>query len=180
MIVGSDGDERDRRYLRIISEIDNDRVFTAGAALAVSKAEVRQMRAMMRGTKLVRRRLKTSLMLRINAALEGDDAPVATPEGTIEHILPQSPAKTSAWYDAIPASEQVRVRHGLGNLTVLLDSENALADNRDYDVKRPILAASPFLISRRASERPEWTPAVIDARTSELIEVLFRSFGVAE
>jgi hypothetical protein len=181
MIVGSDGDERDRRYLRILSEIDNARTFAAGSNLNISKAEIRQMRTMLRGSKLVRRRLKVSLMLRINGALEGDEAPSATPAGTIEHILPQSPARGSTWHEAITSpAEQARVRHMLGNLTVLLESENALADNRDYEVKRPILAASPFPISRLAARHPRWNAEVIDARTGELIEVLCRSLGIAD
>lgn len=180
MIVGTDGDERDRRYLRIISDIDNGRSFQAGSSLALSATEVRQMREALGGPKLVKRRLKVNLMLRINGALEGDETPRSTPAGTLEHVLPQGPARNGAWALAIPdPAEHARLKHSLGNLSVLTESENAAADNRDYASKRPILAASPFVISRRLAQAPEWTAEAIDARTLELIDVLMRSMGLA-
>jgi hypothetical protein len=180
MIVGIDGDDRDRRYLRIIAEIDNGRAFNAGSSLDLSAAELRVMRDALAGPKLVKRRLKVSLMLRINGALEGDETTRPARTGTLEHILPQSPARNSTWTVAIPdPAERTRLKHALGNLSVLTESENAEADNRDYASKRPILAASPFLISRQLAEAPTWTTEAINRRTAELIAVLMRSMSVA-
>ena len=101
-----------------------------------------------------------------------------TPAGTLEHILPQNPGSGNSWSLAIPGRErQMGLRNALGNLSVLTEDENSAADNRGWADKRPILAASAFLISRHAAACETWSVEVIERRTAELIETLLASLG---
>jgi hypothetical protein len=68
--------------------------------------------------------------------------------------------------------------HRLGNLTLLAPEDNQRADTLDWADKRPILARSQYLLSKRLAEAEAWTPARILERTEEMIGILFKDWEI--
>ena len=102
----------------------------------------------------------------------------------IEHVLPQK------WRDNWPVSSpedelerQERV-HRLGNLTLLTTSLNSKVSNGPWSSKRKaLLEHNTIKLTGRLIERTEdheWDEALIDARTSELVDVLLEIWPVPE
>lgn len=177
MIRAEDFQRRDRRYLRLLDEIDRGRALEEGGALTIEKWERESVRAVLAAPNVVRRPYKLFLLLRLNAILEGEDKVHVAPEATVEHVFPQRPAPGSRWlHDFRPGAQANDLRHCLGNLTLLTQDEQNSARNGDFDVKRGVLAASRFALSRQLADHDSWQPAAVQARTTSLITALFRSF----
>lgn len=102
----------------------------------------------------------------------------------IEHLLPRSWAET--WSVGTPAEadeRQARVHH-LGNLTLLTKSLNSKVSNGQWTAKRSALQDhNTITLTGRVIKRTEhepWSEALIDERTSELIDRLLRVWPVPE
>lgn len=94
----------------------------------------------------------------------------------IEHILPQK--WRDDWAVGTPEAEQARQDrvHRLGNLTLLTGSLNSKVSNGPWGAKRhELLKHNTIKLTGRLLEltqEQEWNEAVIDRRTSDLIDVL--------
>ena len=171
---------RTNRYLKISAEIDEGRALEAGASLAVTPAEQAEVRRILSAPNYTNRPYRFFLLLRANAALDGDDALHLYPEDpTVEHIFPRRPGPRSRWLTDFRGEDARRFRSAFGNLTLLTRNEQNEARNLDFDVKRPILARSAFALSRRLSGRGTWRPEEIGRSTDEMIDILMRSWGLA-
>jgi len=91
---------------------------------------------------------------------------------TIEHVLPQNPALSSAWQamlgDAWKAI-QVKYLHTMGNLT--LTGYNPELSDRPFPEKQTMkggFADSPVRLNRYLAQVQQWTPPEIEARADEL------------
>lgn len=105
---------------------------------------------------------------------------------TTEHILPQSPATGSAWWDSFTREQHSDLVHGIGNL--VLTRDNSRYGNRDYldspdgsrKGKRGAAGQTEpwcyFSDSNLASERElasdyaEWTPGTIAHRANAIAD----------
>lgn len=180
MIRAEEGLRRDKRYLAVLDEIDRGRALEAGGPLEVSTSEREAVRAILSGPNLARRPYRLFLLLRLSSIFEGADAVTVTPEATMEHILPQRPATTSAWTrDFEETAETAALKHMLGNLTLLTEPEQNRAGNRDFEIKRGIYERSAFALSRPLAASDAWRPDDIRTRTAELIELFFADLGIA-
>lgn len=102
----------------------------------------------------------------------------------IEHLLPRT------WQDtwAVETPEQAEERqarvHRLGNLTLLTSSLNSKVSNGAWASKRAaLLDHNTITLTGRVIKRTEqhpWDEDLIDERTSELIEALFKVWPVPE
>jgi hypothetical protein len=114
---------------------------------------------------------------RISVALGHDPGPVERSSLTLEHILPSAYLSKSGWKKSFPSPAAVKLySHRLGNLTFLTPEDNQEAATLDWAKKRPILARSQFLLSKRVAEAADWNPDQIVGRTEELIRVLFKEW----
>lgn len=87
----------------------------------------------------------------------------------IEHVLPQNPDQ--GW-DAFSDEELDSLVYKLGNMALLSKNANKKLANSDYLTKRPILAASDFVLTRKlAEENSDWTPDRIAARQKALANI---------
>lgn len=180
-IRAEDGPRRDRRYLALVEEVEAGRALGAEGALSVAAAERRQARDILVAQNFSRRPYKVFLLLRLNAAAEGDDRVRPAPYATVEHVLPQRPASNSRWladYAGESEAEVGRVRHLLGNLTLLTEREQNLAANQDFTIKRSIYAESQFEIAREVAGEPHWLADKIRARTDMLADRFLRVLRV--
>ena len=96
---------------------------------------------------------------------------------TVEHVLPRKPQPGEAWFkDFKDMSVVSDYCNRLGNLAFLTLEFNNIAGNKEFMVKRLILAqsAAAFVLARQASNEAEWTRQTIERRTEELIAILLR------
>ena len=183
-ILPEDPARRDQRYITLLDQIDadganGDNALDAGSALDISRADRRAVREVLAAPNFTKRRYRLFLLLRINAALEGDTAVHHAADATLEHIFPARPAAASRWHTDFNAAQATRLRNMLGNLTLLTEAEQNQAKNHDFTDKRPVLAASTFSLSRRLADRAAWRPQDIEQATADMIDILMRSWGLA-
>ncbi len=103
---------------------------------------------------------------------------------TVEHLLPQR------WKDSWPVdglSEEIERDahvHRLGNLTLLTQSLNSAVSNGPWQGekgKRAALKASDtLLMTRGPRDEEEWTEALIDARTEQMVHAIVETWSAPE
>jgi hypothetical protein len=84
-----------------------------------------------------------------------------SPEYSIEHILPESPQDR---WPHVSADDHADLVFRLGNLSLLLTSQNRDIGNAAWSDEKPVMMASSFAITRRAGDAKEWDEAQIDGR----------------
>jgi len=95
---------------------------------------------------------------------------------TTEHILPQSPAEGSQWWEEFSREEHSKSLNTIGNL--VLTRDNSAYSNKDYKLKRGepgqesprcYFSASAFARERQIAQQFEtWTLATIEERRQEI------------
>jgi len=95
---------------------------------------------------------------------------------SIEHILPQKPNEKSQWRTDFTIGDMQLWVDSLANLVLLSQSKNSTAYNYDFaEKKRKYLQKriSDYPRSIQILSYPEWTPAVLEERQQELINIVF-------
>lgn len=178
-IAGFDPTKQHNRIVQLLGEIDRGGAVGKMRELDVT-AEMREKALLnLRSSSFDAKRFSGRVLRRISIAMGQDPGPIERDRLTIEHVLPRAFAPKSGWRTHFPSPRSVKqYAHRLGNLTLLTPGENQKADTLDWPEKRPILAGSQFLLSRRLAEAQEWTPAEIFGRTEELIGLLFKDWEI--
>jgi len=102
----------------------------------------------------------------------------------IEHLLPRK--WTETWPVESPEAQEERQArvHRLGNLTLLTSSLNSKVSNGPWaDKRKALLEHNTITLTGRVVSRTEahaWDEALIDERTSELIDVILKVWPVPE
>lgn len=178
VVSAEDPARRDARYIRLLGEIEDGTALDGAGALEIAKAERRRVREVLASPNFTNRRYRLFLLLRINAALDGDMGKRSLAEATLEHIFPVRPPAKSRWHTDFKSKDASRYRNMLGNLTLLTEAEQNLAKNHDFAAKRGVFAESEFSLSRRLAEYQAWRPQDIERATSEMTDILMRSWGL--
>lgn len=127
------------------------------------------------------------LLLRLDALLSSGEAQYKG-RVTIEHVLPQTPARGSSWLDWFPDEQERRLwTNRIGNLVLLSRSRNAAAQNYELDVKKDYYVgrrgkdqrATPFVLTNDVLTSPNWTRATLEARHKRLTGVLRSYWSVS-
>ena len=105
-----------------------------------------------------------------NSDVSGQTRIFDFPHTTIEHIYPQS-AKSS---EKVAALE--RVKHTLGNLTILGPNDNDVAANTSFSEKLPLLQTSNLSLNRDIGAHSKWSAKEINQRTQSLINMALKVF----
>jgi hypothetical protein len=93
---------------------------------------------------------------------------------SIEHVLPRilgDGNSAEAWRASLGAqweAEHARLVHVIGNLS--LTGKNSDMSNSAFEVKRPFLQSSRFLLNREIGKAADWTVAAIESRSRDLAE----------
>lgn len=119
---------------------------------------------------------KTSLARYYLKALElfvkGEKYPQMLPSDdtaavNLEHVMPVNPALEWGISQEIAAAYHKR----LGNMVLLNAKQNVEIGNGVFDQKKPILAASPFILTSQVAEFEKWTQLEIEQRQLRLAEL---------
>ena len=139
-------------------------VYRSDAAFRADFAEKSIKTTQTRNAKLVR-----YILRRLERQAGGTDFDVDSPTYTIEHVLPQSP---DAGWDAFSDRDLESFTYRIANMVMLEAGANRSAANRPYAEKRPSLAESAILLTRRLAEQnDEWNPTRLAARQQQLAAI---------
>jgi hypothetical protein len=96
---------------------------------------------------------------------------------TLEHVLPQRPGK--GWKHISPEDAKANYNR-LGNQALLGDTANNNLGNEEFNTKRPILAASPFSLTKSiAKVKGDWTIKTISDRQAHLAALAITAWPLA-
>lgn len=91
---------------------------------------------------------------------------------TVEHILPQSPDKTSEWVKLFNDDERKEWTHKLGNLVLLSGMKNSKAQNFEFAKKKDAYfkgKCTSFKITQELEKLDKWTKTEADDRHKALV-----------
>ena len=177
-ILGLGGDKRLARMHQIRVAIEKGTALDADSGpFEFTNEEVRNIRYNLRD--LHRRSQPTCklILLRLDSELSGGTHQFADADLTVEHMLPQNPARNSRWRDWFHDAEERRsCTASLGNLVLVPRALNVAARNQDYDRKLAIFfaAGAPPLprLTEELRSLTAWTPAEVRARENRLLTIL--------
>lgn len=177
-VLGLGSDKRQARMQQIRAAIEKGHaVIEGGSPLDLVPEELRNIRHNLRDLH-PRSQLSCKLVLmRLESEISGDDARLDTEELTVEHILPQKPARTSLWRNWFSDAEERQACTGsLGNLVLVPRALNERARNQDFERKHAIFFASnapplPSLTEELRSLKT-WDATLIRAREERLLATL--------
>ena len=179
-ICGYDVNQRIERYASVLAALEGAHSMESPiSAVQLTDEEKSKMLQVVDGDiYLMTARRRNHLLLRLDAFV-GDGA--ATYDNgllTIEHVLPQTVDLASDWQKLWP-DEALRQRwvHRLANLVPLTQKRNSQAQNYDFDKKKSAYfggkhGVSSYVLTTQVLNASSWTPAVVEQRQSDLIDVL--------
>lgn len=107
-------------------------------------------------------------------------------KSTVEHILPKTVTKESAWVKkqlwSDPSFRDASL-HRLGNLVVLSREQNSKASNYDFPKKKSAyfgIPDSPFIVTNQLRELEAFTPNEFSKRQSRCEKLLLALYGLSE
>jgi hypothetical protein len=177
-VLGLGSDKRQARMQQIRSAIEKGRpVIEEGGPLDLTVEEIRNIRHNLRDLH-PRSQLSCKLVLmRLDSEIAGDPERLDTEELTVEHILPQKPARTSLWRNWFTDAEERQACTGsLGNLVLVPRALNERARNQDFERKHAIFFAQNAPPLPRLTEElrnlKTWDATLIRAREERLLATL--------
>lgn len=175
--------ERIDRYGQVLAHVEAGAdPFAPTSPLQLTMEEASETLRRLDGNLYEAPRIRTQVLLRLDAMLSGGEAKYEFGSVTVEHVLPQNPAPAGPWMGAFPDPlEREALVHRIGNLLLLSKAKNAQAQNYAFSVKKERYFAgrggvSPFVLTTQVLRESEWTPAVIRRRQAELLGVLKRTW----
>jgi len=110
----------------------------------------------------------------------GHDYDFESDSFNVEHILPQNPASGSGW-TAFSNEEAEAMAYRLANMTLLNKGQNRDMGNAEFAIKKPVLAASNFGLTKKlAEDNADWTPERIAARQKAMAKIATGIWRIAQ
>ena len=135
-IIGFTPTERIERVNAIIKEIETAPNQSSLFASPVFKVDAQELLRVLSGA-IYGRRYARYILLKIDLAYHGHPTKFLPPEKfTIEHILPQTPDRTSQWVIDFTEKDRDKWTNRLGNLILLSRRKNPALSNLDYSEKK--------------------------------------------
>ncbi len=173
-----DINRRLERYGRLLRAIDSgDDVFALDSVLQLSRTEAYDTREALDGDLYLATKVRLYVLLRLDSALSSGGATYDYPTLSIEHVLPQTPEYGSIWSSTFSLTDQEMWVHRLANLVLLTRRKNSQASNYDFEDKKKLYfmgpgGTSPFVLTTQALNSSQWTPDVLTARQTVLLDKL--------
>ena len=189
MISKQTVNKRIERYSRITSALEkHEDIFRKNSPLMLEDSERRGFYwELMDGPvyKILASKNCATLLLRLDALLSSGDARYNYEHITVEHVLPQEPAKGSQWLTWFPRRPmRDKWVHKIGNLVLLARKMNSAASNCDFKKKKEKYfnekKASPFAITSQVLNHQEWSSQIIKDRHENLVELLAQHWDLYE
>jgi Protein of unknown function DUF262/Protein of unknown function (DUF1524) len=123
-------------------------------------------------------RIVRYLLCALDKHAGGQDYDFESDTFNVEHVLPQNP---QAGWSAFTPEEAEALCYRIGNMALLNRGQNRDIGNAEYAEKRPVLAASAFVLTKKlAEENAEWVPERIAARQKALAKIATSIWRIAQ
>ena len=123
-------------------------------------------------------RIVRYILCALEKQVNGQDYDFESDSFNVEHVLPQNPA--SGW-TAFNDEEADAMAYRLGNMTLLNKGQNRDLGNAEFSIKKPVLAASNFELTRKlAEDNADWTPERIAARQKAMAKISTGVWRIAQ
>lgn len=185
-ICGYDVNGRIDRYARVLRALEqpHSMVFPVTAVDLADDEKKTFLQHLQGEVYLMTARRRNYLILRLDSFLADGAATYDPSVLTIEHVLPQTVDQDSVWAVQWPhIADQLKWLHRLANLIPLTQRRNSQAQNYDFDRKKKAYfggkqGVSSYVLTTQVLNTPTWTPAVVEQRQKDLIEVLTTSWDL--
>ena len=177
-LLGIGADKRVARFRAVVQAIRRGTVMDdSRSPLQLGRDEQRNILHNLRNLH-VRSPLTCKLvLLRLNDELAGSQQSLSAGEFTVEHVLPQKPARNSIWREWFPvAEERERCTNSIGNLVLVRRRQNENARNRELSGKLEIYFGDPStvvpVVTSELNGITEWRPKHIVDREQRLLAIV--------
>lgn len=181
VILGTAGAKRTKRFVGINRRINEAKdVFALDSELLLTQTERAQIRDRLKVPLSEKAKFVKSLLLRINAEMLPREIPPYFPNNvTIEHVLPQNPARASKWTRDFPnAKRRKELCCMLGNLTILTHPANSAIGNADFRAKKEgifgVNGNQCFALNSEIAKNDHWSESAILSRHDRLLDLADR------
>ena len=182
-LLGIGVDKRAVRWRAVIEAMRSGKLGHPGNPLELTRDEQRLIAFNLRALHARNQLACKLVLLRINDALAG--APQGLDPGafTVEHVLPQKPARSSQWREWFPdPDERERCTQSLGNLILVPRHRNEAARNLELARKLEIYFEGGIdlpRITRDIEGLTTWRPDDVMKREERLVGVLGTLWDIA-
>ncbi|PKO27553.1 MAG: hypothetical protein CVU36_19680 [Betaproteobacteria bacterium HGW-Betaproteobacteria-9] len=183
-VCAVDVNSRIERYARVLTAMESAHSMANPlSAIELADDEKRYFVSVLQGdiySMMARRR--NYLILRLDAFLSDGAAKYDPSLLTLEHVLPQTVSPGSQWATWWPnVADQVRWVHRLANLVPLNRRRNSQAQNFDFEKKKTAYfvgkqGVSSYVLTTQVLQKSTWTPADVQARQNDLMDVLSKQW----
>ncbi len=186
LLLNLSHNKREERYYRLQMAIKRgDEIYTNTSPLQLTHEEQYNVQKALNGNIYVNNNasLCKYVLLRLDALLSDGTARYDFPIVSVEHVLPQKPARGSEWTKWFPTDVHNRYVHRLGNLVLLSRQKNYDANNYTFARKKEVYfssqrGSSPFVLTTQVINSRVWTPEVVQKRQDELVSTLARYWNL--
>ncbi|WP_216830314.1 DUF4357 domain-containing protein [Alkalihalobacterium elongatum] len=184
MILRRNFNWRMSKYSAILKEMDKGiDVFSESSTLEVTNSDRKEVLQQLNGDVYTNLKdtAKRYVLLRLDSILTKGQPYYSHSVITVEHVLPQTPKDESEWLKNFERPEEYV--HKLGNLVLLTRSKNSQAKNYDFDKKKTSYfqtagGVTSFALTSQVIQMTEWTPAVVEKRQKQLIQLLIKAWDL--
>ena len=178
-LTRADVNSRIGRYTGVIGRVESGEDLFKASPLQLQAGEKTAILAALNGQIYDRNRVSRvgrALLLRLDTLMADAGVIYSHPIISIEHVLPQNPARDSEWASNFSQEERDEWTGRLANLVLLSRRKNSRARNFDFDRKKNEYfnkgGVSTFALTSGVLAESEWTPAVLERRQRRLINAL--------
>lgn len=187
-ICGYDVNARIERYASLLRALEKPHSMASPVtAVDLTAYEQSTLRRELQGDiYLMTARRRNYLILRLDSFLVDGAATYDPTVLTIEHVLPQTVDDESVWATQWPnMSDRNSWLHRLANLVPLTQRRNSQAQNYDFERKKKAYfggkqGVSSYALTTQVLNTATWTPAVVEQRQADLLEILSAKWELAE
>lgn len=184
MILRRNYNWRMSKYSAILKEMDQGiDIFSGSSTLEMTDSDRSEVIDLLNGDVYlnIKDTAKRYILLRLDSLLTTGQPYYNHSVITVEHVLPQTPKEGSEWLENFERPEEYV--HKLGNLVLLTRSKNSQAKNYDFLKKKTSYFQSSsgvtsFALTSQVVQMTEWTPAVVEKRQRQLIQLLTKAWGL--
>lgn len=174
---------QEKRFARAARHAGEDKqLYGQGGALELTPGEhLKLIERLHRSSK--KDKLRRLLLIRLEAAMPGGSVLSLRDDATVEHILPRN--GDGWWLERFPDKAlREDAAHLLGNLTLVTDRQNKLAENKAFPHKLKIFLETPgapiHALTRDIAGERDWSQDSIEIRQERLVSILCADWGMTQ
>lgn len=178
-LLGIGADKRQTRFNQVLGAVRAGRIDEPGGPLELSREECRNILYNMRNLHARSQLTCKLLLLRVNDELAAAPQCLDPALYTVEHVLPQRPARNSQWRQWFASADaREAATQSLGNLVLVTREQNDKARNLELARKLDIYFAPgadpvPHITADLAG-RTSWAPADVAEREERILVAVNR------